>query len=660
FLVGCGALGCEYMKAFALMGVGCGPQGELIATDMDTIEVSNLARQFLFRRQHVHKPKSVCAAQAARAMNPSMKIRVYEDKVAPDTEGLFDHTFWSSLTGVCNALDNVQARLYVDSRCVFFQRPLLESGTLGTKANVEVIVPHKTGNFAQGHVEEKEKHVPQCTMKNFPYMIEHTIGWAGKAGEFNNLFVTPATDLKAAVDDLSSLWKALDRLQMATEKIERLESLTELLAIAKQPTFEQCIHLAFKRLIAQYRDAINDLTYRFPADFMVTEREGKKLPEPMPFWSAPKRFPTSIQWDPTNPDSSLVEYLYNAANLYAHMFHLDPVRDEDEGRPAFRALLIRMNISPPQWQVDAKKIAALESSTKDPSEKPEEGAAASSSSSSPAPAADSPEEDQAKLDALKAQIEAFDFSALRAKNEQIKAANPKDSVIRPAEFEKDDDTNFHIDFVTSSSNLRAFNYSIPSADRHRTKMIAGNIIPAIATTTAMITGLNSIEFIKLKLGLDINMIRSANINLGISAFNLFEPDAPAKAAPEYDFSELCDVVPVPDGFTVWNRVIVDRGDLTVQEFIDALPSIHHGVEPISFIAYKTKPLPGALGIFYTDTPAIASLKAKVAAYKTQKISDIWVQEYGPLPNCEYLQLDVACVLNDTPVKIPNPVIFKFK
>lgn len=75
-----------------------------------------------------------------------------------------------------------------------------------------------------------------------------------------------------------------------------------------------------------------------------------------------------------------------------------------------------------------------------------------------------------------------------------------DFKITPLEFEKDDDSNFHMDFIVAASNSRAANYKIPPADRHKSKLIAGKIIPAIATVTSVVSGLATLELYKLTQG----------------------------------------------------------------------------------------------------------------------------------------------------------------
>merc|ERR1711871_83275 len=75
FMVGAGALGCELIKAFALMGIGCSQEGLVSVTDNDNIEVSNLNRQFLFRQNNVGHSKSQTACAIAKGMNQDLNVK---------------------------------------------------------------------------------------------------------------------------------------------------------------------------------------------------------------------------------------------------------------------------------------------------------------------------------------------------------------------------------------------------------------------------------------------------------------------------------------------------------------------------------------------------------------------------------------------------------
>jgi ubiquitin-activating enzyme E1 len=144
-----------------------------------------------------------------------------EDKVAPETEEVFDDEFWENLQGVTNALDNVQARLYVDEKCVYYRKPLLESGTLGTKGNVQVVVPLLTESYGSTR-DPPEKEIPICTLKNFPSAIEHCCQWARDIfeGMFNkvpsdvNAYLTKSDYLKELEMQGSSKKPALENIHL--------------------------------------------------------------------------------------------------------------------------------------------------------------------------------------------------------------------------------------------------------------------------------------------------------------------------------------------------------------------------------------------------------------------------------------------------------------
>jgi molybdopterin/thiamine biosynthesis adenylyltransferase len=103
-------------------------------------------------------------------MNPDLKGNVIArlDKVHEGTNHIFTNKFFEELTIVMNALDNVQARKYVDLRCVTAKTPLLESGTLGPKGHVQVILPYRTESYGSMNDPEDNNEVPYCTLKMFP------------------------------------------------------------------------------------------------------------------------------------------------------------------------------------------------------------------------------------------------------------------------------------------------------------------------------------------------------------------------------------------------------------------------------------------------------------------------------------------------------------
>ncbi|KAI0291745.1 ubiquitin activating enzyme [Russula brevipes] len=486
FLVGAGAIGCEMLKNWSLIGLGSGPNGAIYVTDLDTIEKSNLNRQFLFRAKDLGNFKSVVAAAAVTEMNPDLKghIEGRQDPVGSDTENIYGESFFAGIDGVTNALDNVKARLYMDQRCVFFEKPLLESGTLGTKGNTQVVIPHLTESYASSQ-DPPEKETPSCTVKNFPNAIQHCIEWSRT--EFDNLFVKPA------------------------QAKEQVEQITSYLLKDRPITFEECIVWARLQFEERYNNAIRQLLYSLPKDAVTNSGQ--------PFWSSPKRAPDPLTFDSSEPTH--LQFIISAANLRAFNYGL-----RGETNPAI-----------------FRKVA---DSVVVPEFTPRSGVKVQVNENEPVDNSGIDSNDPAEL--VKSLPPPSSFAGFR---------------LNPVEFEKDDDTNHHIDFITAASNLRAMNYSITPADRHSTKQIAGKIIPAIATTTSLVVGLVCLELYKVIDGKNrLEDYKNGFVNLALPFFGFSEPIAAQKN--KYGTTE----------WTLWDRFEF-KNDPTLRDIVTWFQKEHH-------------------------------------------------------------------------------------
>lgn len=132
-IVGAGGIGCELLKNAVLSGFR-----HLHLVDLDTIELSNLNRQFLFRRRHIGQSKTEVAREAALRMRPDIEITAHFANIT-DTKQ-FPFAFFKQFDLVMNALDNLAARRYVNSMCLMVQVPLIESGTAGYLGQTSIII----------------------------------------------------------------------------------------------------------------------------------------------------------------------------------------------------------------------------------------------------------------------------------------------------------------------------------------------------------------------------------------------------------------------------------------------------------------------------------------------------------------------------------------
>lgn len=173
-VVGAGGIGCELLKTLLLTGFS-----KIDVVDLDTIDVSNLNRQFLFRREHVGQSKSLVAAKQACAMfKPEATINAHIGNIK---SAAFGTKFFRNFDVVLNALDNADARRHVNRVCIALGIPLVESGTGGYSGQVKVITAD--GNSECFECDPSlsasgQKTYPVCTIRNTPEKPVHCVVWA--------------------------------------------------------------------------------------------------------------------------------------------------------------------------------------------------------------------------------------------------------------------------------------------------------------------------------------------------------------------------------------------------------------------------------------------------------------------------------------------------
>ncbi|MHA1521610.1 MAG: ThiF family adenylyltransferase [Promethearchaeota archaeon] len=189
FIAGVGALGCEIAKDLALAGIG-----KLVLCDMDTIETSNLSRQMLFYKGDEGRFKAEVAAERLKRMNPFMETEVFTIPLQK-----IPMTKYMECQAVVAALDNVQARIDLNTFCLKLGIPLIEGGTVGFEGHVQVIIPETTK-----------------TLSGEPFPI----------GSVNRLIEGMVQEKKWALDDNTypEYTQTLERIMQLEEEIEKLKS----------------------------------------------------------------------------------------------------------------------------------------------------------------------------------------------------------------------------------------------------------------------------------------------------------------------------------------------------------------------------------------------------------------------------------------------------
>jgi ubiquitin-like 1-activating enzyme E1 B len=441
-LVGAGGIGCELLKNLAQSGFR-----HVEVIDLDTIDVSNLNRQFLFRSHHVGMPKCTVACEAAMAMCPPLPDNGSGSGASEPAKYIAHHgnvkdnerfgvSFFKNFEVVLNALDNVDARRHVNRLCLAANVPLVEAGTTGYLGQVTVICKDANVECYECQPKPAQKVYPICTIRSTPSMPVHTIVWAKEL--FKLLFhEKPDQSMLYEDPNLGNEGEGVSEGSVSSPDAAQANNGTSTSAQSEGEGKEESEDSTGTGSTSVYMEIVVD--------------------------QKPKRGSTSL----ANEDHESLIRRY-ASNTIEALFvkEIQKQLDMDRYKTAKKKPFVLSSTAIRQGCFDIKAPTKQECYRATNSWTPEECLA----------------------ELTECIVEAYTY-------DNTSTTGTASTGPPSGEFDKDD--TLAMRFVTAASNLRSHQFGIPMQSLHDAKGIAGNIIPAIATTNAIVAGLQVLQVFRL-------------------------------------------------------------------------------------------------------------------------------------------------------------------
>ena len=318
----------------------------------------------------------------------------------------------------------------------------------------------------------------------FPEETLHCVEWAKSI--FGDLFtLKPQSFNKVIVLEKDKFINLYNHEEKKT--IERIIKTLE-----KMPnSFKDCIRLARLRFQKHFHNDIKQLLHIYPLDKL--NDQGK------PYWSLPKRPPMPVIFDPANKMHQNVIAAF--ACLYANMYQIkNPYDKPREEQAKIDMAMQASQVEVPEFVPDDEKGKRMKTTVEEEAKKGEEKESDDNLALGKIPSINEQEMNQLQ-------------SKIAKLVEPIRKSQKVKLIVE--EFEKDNDANYHIDFIHALTNVRAANYKLDEMDWITVKIKAGKIVPALATTTAAIAALQTIELIRFLKGSKIEEYKNSFLNLSV-------------------------------------------------------------------------------------------------------------------------------------------------